>query len=377
MAASSLGFVTLRCKIAGSFLVLATVTLIGLATALGYETDCAPAPALPAGATAMKAIVNRCYGPPAVLRLENIAKPIPAEHEILVKVRAAAVNPLDWHRMRGEPYLMRRNAGIGAPKNERMGVDFAGIVEAVGKSATKFKPGDEVFGLRTGAFAEYVTTREDYVVLKPANATFEEAAAIPIAAVTALEALREHGRVQAGQKVLINGASGGVGTYAVQIAKSFGAEVTGVCSTRNVSMVRSLGADQVIDYTRENFTTGGERYDMIFDTVGNHPLLAYRDVLQPQGILVTIGGGSPGHDRWIGAMFRPMKIRMAQPFTSQQLMTFRSDPGQQDLAFLANLMQEGKLRSVIDRRFTLSEAAAAIGYVETGRARGKVVIVPE
>ena len=316
-------------------------------------------------------------GPPEVLKLETIAKPIPAEHEILVKVRAAAVNPLDWHRMRGEPYLMRRNAGIGAPKNERMGLDFAGAVEAVGKSVTKFKPGDEVFGLRTGAFAEYVTVGEDYAVLKPANATFEEAAAIPVAAVTALEALRDQGRVQARQKVLINGASGGVGTYAVQIAKSFGADVTGVCSTRNVSMVRSLGADHVIDYTKEDFTKGGQRYDMIFDTVGNHPLLAYRNVLQPQGILVTIGGGSPGRDKWIGAMLRPMKIRMAQSFASQQLVTFRSDPDKQDLTLLGNLMQEGKLRSVIDRRYTLSEAPAAVGYVETGRARGKVVIVPE
>ena len=367
----------LRYKITGSVLLLVTAGLISVAIALSYESGCAPAPALPDGATAMKAVVNRCYGPPEVLRLETIAKPIPADHEILVKVRAAAVNPLDWHRMRGEPYLMRRNAGIGAPKNERMGVDFAGTVEAVGKSATKFKPGDEVFGLRTGAFAEYVTAREDYVVHKPANATFEEAAAIPIAAVTALEGLREHGRVQAGQKVLINGASGGVGTYAVQLAKSFGADVTGVCSTRNLSMVLSLGADHVIDYTQEDFTKGGQRYDMIYDTVGNHPLLAYRDVLQPQGILVTIGGGSPGHDKWIGAMLRPMKIRMAQPFTSQQLMTFRSDPDQHDLTFLAKLMQVGKLRSVIDRRYALSEASAAVGYVESGRARGKVVIVPE
>jgi NADPH:quinone reductase-like Zn-dependent oxidoreductase len=346
-------------KIAGSVLLLVTAPLIALAIALSYEADCAPAPALPDGATAMKAVVYRCYGPPEVLELETIAKPVPAEHEVLVKVRAAAVNPLDWHRMRGEPYLMRRNAGIGAPKNSRMGVDFAGTVEAVGKSVTKVKPGDEVFGLRMGAFAEYVTVSEDSYVLKPANVTFEDAAAIPIAAGTALEALRDHGRVQAGQKVLINGASGGVGTYAVQIAKSFGADVTGVCSTRNVEMVRSIGADHVIDYTKEDFTKGGQRYDMIFDTVGNHPLLAYRNVLQPQGILVAIGGGSPGRGKWIGATLRPMKIRMAQSFASQQLVTFRSDPDKQD------------------RRYSLSEAAAAVGYVETGRARGKVVIVSE
>jgi NADPH:quinone reductase-like Zn-dependent oxidoreductase len=367
----------LRYRIAGAILLLVTAPLIALAIALSYESDCPPASSLPGGVTSIKAIVRRCYGPPEVLKLEDVAKPVPGDQEMLVRIRAAAVNPLDWHRMRGEPYLMRRNAGIGAPKNERMGIDFAGTVEAVGKSVTKFKPGDAVFGLKMGAFAEHVTVGEENVVLKPANATFEEAAAIPIAAGTALEALRDYGRVQAGQKVLINGASGGVGTYAVQIAKSFGAEVTGVCSTRNVEMVRSLGADHVIDYTKEDFTKGGQRYDMIFDTVGNHPLLAYRDVLQPQGILVAIGGGSPGRGKWIGALLRPMKIRMAQSFASQQFVTFRSDPDKQDLTFLANLMQEGKLRSMIDRRYTLNEVPAAVGYVETGRARGKVVIVPE
>lgn len=366
----------LRYKITGSILLLVTAPLIALAIALSYEADCAPAPALPAGATAMKAIVYRCYGPPEVLKLETIAKPMPADDEILVKVRAAAVNPLDWHRMRGEPYLMRRNAGIGAPKNERIGVDFAGIVEAVGQSVTTFKPGDEVFGLRTGAFAEYVTVGEDRnVVLKPVNATFEQAAAIPVAAGTALQALRDQGRVHAGQKVLINGASGGVGTYAVQIAKSFGAEVTGVCGTRNVQMVRSIGADHVIDYTKEDFTKGGQRYDVIVDTVGNHSLWAYRGVLQPQGILVIVGAGSR-EDKWIGGRIRPIQISMVQPFASQQFVTFRSDPDKQDLRFLGNLMQEGKLRSVIDRRYTLGEVPAAVAYVETGRARGKVVIVP-
>jgi len=259
--------------------------------------------------------------------------------------------------------------------NPRMGIDFAGTVEAVGASITHFKPGDEVFGLRLGAFAEYVTVGEDSIVLKPANVTFEDVAALPIAGGTALEALRDYGRIQAGQKVLINGVSGGVGTYAVQIAKSFGAEVTGVCSTRNTSMVQSIGADHVIDYTKEDFTEGAQHYDLIVDTVGNHALLAYRNVLQPQGILVIIGGGSPGRDKWIGATLRPLKIRMAQPFASQQLITFRSDPDTQDLTLLANLMQEGKLRSVIDRRYPLSEVPAAVGYVETGRARGKVVIV--
>ena len=224
----------------------------------------------------MKAIVHRCYGSADVLKFEEIAKPIAADDEVLVKVRAASVNPLDWHYMSGTPYIMRMSSGLGAPENMRMGVDFAGIVEAVGKNVKRFKPGDEVFGGRTGALAEYVAVREDRTLaLKPSNLSFEQAAAIPVAAITALQGLRDKGRLQPGQKVLINGASGGVGTFAVQIAKSFGAEVTGVCSTRNVEMVRSIGADHVIDYTKQNFTEGAQRYDLILDNVGNHSLAGH------------------------------------------------------------------------------------------------------
>src|SRR5712664_3464535 len=241
----------------------------------------------------LKAIVYSDYGSPDVLKLEEIEKPTPGDDQVLVRVRAASVNPLDWHYMRGTPYFMRMEAGLRKPKVTRLGVDFAGTVEAVGRNVKRFKPGDEVFGGRTGAFGEYVTVREDRaVVLKPANLTFEQAASVPVAAITALQGLRDKGKVQPGQKVLINGASGGVGTFAVQIAKSFGAEVTGVCSTRNVDMVRSLGADHVIDYTKEDFTNSAQRYDLILDNVGNHSMLENRRILTPNGRFVLIGGGN-------------------------------------------------------------------------------------
>ncbi len=251
---------TLKKKILAGSLAILAAAIVALATALSYDARCgAPAP-VPQVGPAMKAIVYRCYGPPAVLRLEDVAKPEPGDDQLLVKVHAAAANPLDWHYMRGEPYIMRLSSGLGRPAETRLGVDFAGTVEAVGKSVTRFKPGDTVFGGRTGAFAEYVLVREDRAVAhKPANVSFEEAAAVPIAAVTALQAVRDKGRVQPGQRVLVNGASGGVGTYAVQIAKSLGAEVTGVSSTRNLALVRSLGADHVVDYTQENFTEGARQ----------------------------------------------------------------------------------------------------------------------
>jgi len=246
----------------------------------------------------MKAIVYCDYGSADVLRLEEIEKPTPGANQLLVKVHAAAVNPLDWHFVRGTPYVMRLQAGLRKPKVIQLGVDFAGTVEAVGRSVTRFKPGDDVFGGRTGAFAEYLCVREDRaVVLKPANLTFEQAAAVPIAAVTALQGLRDKGKVQPGQKVLINGASGGVGTFAVQIAKSLGADVTGVCSTGNVDLVRSIGADHVVDYTREDFTRGSHRYDFILDNVGNHSSSDTRSALTPNG---TLGGHGDG--RWIGSM---------------------------------------------------------------------------
>src|SRR6266849_2973587 len=254
----------------------------------------------------MKAIVHCEYGSPDVLKLEDIEKPTPGDDQVLVRVRAASVNPLDWHYIRGTPYFMRLGAGLRKPKVTRLGVDFAGTVEAVGRSVKRFQPGDEVFGGRTGAFAEYVSVREDRaVVLKPANLTFEQAASVPIAAITALQGLRDKGKVQPGQKVLINGASGGVGTFAVQIAKSFGAEVTGVCSTRNVDMVRSIGADHVVDYTQEDFTRSGRQYDLMVDCIGNRSLSACMSVLTPKGTYVVVGGPD---GRWIGPLAPMLKV---------------------------------------------------------------------
>src|SRR6478736_1924844 len=268
----------------------------------------------------MKAIVYCDYGL-ANLKLADIAKPTPTDDQILVKVHAASVNPLDWHFIEGTPKIMRAlGVGLRKPKDTRLGVDFAGTVETVGKNVTQFKAGDEVFGGRDGAFAEYVCPRADRAVtLKPANITFEQAASINIAGITALQAVRDKGKVQPGQKVLINGASGGVGTFAVQIAKSFGADVTGVCSTRNLEMVRSLGADQVIDYTKEDFAKSGQRYDVILDNVPNHSLSECRGVLSPQGKYVMIGGGGPNDNRWIGPFGRVIHALLLKPFVKQQL----------------------------------------------------------
>jgi len=265
------------------------------------------------------------------------------------------------------------DSGFGKPENPRLGVDFAGTVEAVGKNVKRFKPGDEVFGGKFGAFAEYVSVREDRAVaLKPANLTFEQVASVPIAALTALQALRDKGRIQPGQKVLINGASGGVGTFAVQIAKSFGAEVTGVCSTRNVDLVRSIGADHVIDYTQEDFTKSGQRYDLILDNVGTHSLLEYRRALNPKGIFVMIGSTSPGN--WFGFLTTPIEALMLSPFVSQKFGMILAELNKEDLTILSDLMQSGKVTPVIDRRYKLSEVPAAIQYLEEGHARGKVVI---
>jgi NADPH:quinone reductase-like Zn-dependent oxidoreductase len=366
----------LRYRILSVIGVLLVLGVGSLAVALSYNGSCGTSAELPANALRMKAIVQRCYGSPEVLRLEEVAKPTPQDNQLLVKVRAAAANPLDWHYMRGEPYIMRMEAGFGRPKEGAFGVDFAGTVEAVGKDVRRFKVGDEVFGGRSGAFAEYVTVREDRAVaLKPTNITAEQAAAVPIAAVTALQGLRDHGKVQAGQKVLINGASGGVGTFAVQIAKTFGAEVTGVCSTPNVELVRSLGADHVIDYKQEDFTQGEQRYDVILDNVGNHPLSELTRVLQPNGILVIVGGLSD--DPWFGAMKQPIKAKFLSPFVSQKLVMFLARLDQADLEFLSGLMQAGKVTPVIDRRYALNEVPEAIRYLEEGRARGKVIVTVE
>src|SRR6266576_626292 len=293
----------------------------------------------------MKAAVYCDYGLSNV-RYVDIQKPVPTDNQMLVKVRAVAVNPYDWHFIEGTPLIMRGlGVGLRKPKDTRLGVDYAGTVEAVGKNVTQFKPGDDVFGGKTGAFAQYICVRPDKAIArKPANIIQEEAASVNIAAITALQALRDKGKVQAGQKVLINGASGGVGTFAVQIAKSFGADVTGVCSTRNLDLVRSLGADHVIDYTKEDFTKGDERYDVILDNVGTQPLSGFRRVLKPNGICVMIGGGGPNDGGLIGPLARPVKALLLSPFVSQKMGMMMADLNKSDLATLGDLMQSGKVK---------------------------------
>lgn len=363
----------LRYKIGIGFLAVIVLGVLALGVAMSYESECPPPTPRPAGANTMKAIQYHCYGSPDVLRLENVEKPTIADDQVLVKVRAASANPLDWHYLRGEPYLMRLFVGFGAPKDPRLGVDFAGIVEAVGPRVTRFKPGDEVFGGAGGAFAEYVKVSERRgVARKPDNITFEHAAAVGVAGITALQGLRDHGQLQPGQKVLINGASGGVGTFAVQIAKSIGAEVTGVCSERNVEMVRSLGADHVINYKEENFTELGKRYDVILDNVGNHSLSDIRRVLEPEGTLVIVGTSSTGN--FIGPLWRPLVSRMMDPFVSQNFKNFIAQFNYEDLNLLAGLMRKNEMMPVIDRIYPLSEVPEAIRYSETGHARAKIVI---
>jgi NADPH:quinone reductase-like Zn-dependent oxidoreductase len=367
-----------RYKVLSVVLILMLVALSSLALVLSHDSPCGAAQPVPANTQAMKAIVYRCYGSPDVVKLEDIAKPTPADDRVLIKVHAASVNPLDWHYMRGNPYIMRAMVGWGTPDDIRLGVDFAGTVEAVGKNVTRFKPGDEVFGGADGAFAEYVSVREKgSLALKPANLTFEQAAAVPVAGVTALQALRDKGKVQPGQKVLINGASGGVGTFAVQISKALGADVTGVCSTRNLAMVESIGADHVIDYSREDFAKGSQRYDLILDLVGNRRLLENIRVLKPNGIYVGIGGGGPNDGGFIGPLAGPIKEFMLSPFVSQKFLFFTAELKNEDLTILRDLMQAAKVTPVIDRRYRLSETAEAIRYVEQGHARGKVVITLE
>jgi NADPH:quinone reductase-like Zn-dependent oxidoreductase len=324
----------------------------------------------------MKAIVRCDYGL-ANLKLEEIEKPVPGDDQILVKVHAVSVNPYDWHFVEGTPYFMRgMGVGLRKPKDIRLGVDFAGTIETVGKNVTQFKPGDEVFGGRDGAFAEYVCRRAvGAVALKPAGLTFEQAASINIAGITALQGVRDKGKVQPGQKVLINGASGGVGTFAVQIAKSYGAEVTGVCSTRNVELVQSLGADHVIDYTKEDFTKGDQHYDVILDNVANHSLPECRRVLTPNGIYVLIGGGGVNEQGFVGALGKALNAAVYSRFVKQKMGMMMADPSTKDLTLLADMMQSGKIKPVIDRTYkSLSEVPDAIRYLEQGHARGKVVI---
>jgi len=320
----------------------------------------------------MRAMVYERYGPPDVLELKEIERPAVVDDGVLVRVHAASVNPFDWHFLTGTPYLARLGVGLRKPKNHVLGVDFAGTVEVVGKEVTQFHPGDEVFGARNGAFGEYVCVRKS-VALKPGNLTFEQAAAVPVAGVTALQGLRDKGRLQAGHKVLINGASGGVGTFAVQIAKSFGAEVTGVCSTRNVDAVRSLGADHVIDYTQGDFTRSGQRYDLMFDVAGNRSWSECKRVLTDKATLVVVGGRKT--NRWIGPMGDGIKKRLVSlPGSRRVVSPFLAKITREDLAVLKELLESGRVTPVIEKQYELGEVPEAVGYVGAGHAQGKVVI---
>lgn len=319
----------------------------------------------------MKSIVFPKYGSPDVLQLIDVEKPVPNDDQILVKVVMASANPLDWHRMRGEPFLARLTEGFFKPDNPKLGADVAGRVEAVGKNVTEFKPGDEVFGsIGAGGFAEYVCGREKSFVVKPANVSFEAAAASPIVAFTAVQGLRNKGQIKAGQKVLVNGASGGVGGFAVQIAKYFGAEVTGVCSTRNMDMVRSMGADHVIDYTKEDFTKNGQQYDQIYCAVGNRSITDYKRALKPQGICVIAGFTN------LRLLFEHMLIgpRRSQAGGKRVGLMETARVEKSDLVFMKDLLESGKIVPIIDRCYPLSETAEALRYLETGHARGKVII---
>ena len=330
-------------------------------------------------ANPMKAVVHCDYGI-TNLKLQEIEKPTPADDQVLVRVRAASLNPLDGHFVRGMWLARLMGGGLRKPKDTRLGVDYAGTVEAVGKNVTQFKPGDEVFGGRTGSLAQYVCARADRAIaLKPANMTFEQAGSVAVAAITALQGLREKGHIQAGQKVLINGASGGVGTFAVQIAKSLGAEVTGVCSTRNLDLVRSIGADHVIDYTKEDFTKGNQRYDVIFDNVQNHTFSERRRVLTSNGICVLAGlGGAGWHEDTWTHLVRSFTTPLMSKFTSQKFSFYISQLNHNDLALLGDLMLSGKVTPVIDRTYkSLGEVQDALQYLEQGHARGKVVITVE
>jgi NADPH:quinone reductase-like Zn-dependent oxidoreductase len=358
-------------------LCLVLIASVGvLALTLRYESPCpsigSAEPPL-TDTTSTLAFTRACYGGPEVLRLQAVPTPTPGAGELLVRVRAAAVNPLDWHELRGKPYVMRLVSGMATPASSRLGADFAGVVEAVGPGATRFRVGDRVFGQRNGAFATHVLVRDTGVLAAiPEQVSFEEAAATGVAAITALQALRDKGRVRPGHRVLINGASGGVGTYAVQIAKRMGAHVTGVASTRNVALVQSLGADRVIDYTTEDVTADTARYHTILDLVGNHPLRALDAVLMPEGVVVIVGG--PNENALLGPLTRSLRAMIAAPILTGTFANFLASATRPDLELLRDWLQDGTLRSVIDRRYPLAELPAAIAYQETGRARGKVLV---
>jgi len=352
------------------FLVVGTGTLMAVTA---YDSACPTSVAEASGPDTMRAAVPRCYGVQH-LKVERVPKPVPSEGQVLIKIHAAGINPVEWYRASGQPYLMRLDGGIGKPKGTRAGYDMAGVIEAVGPGVTRFKVGDAVFGGTGAALAEYALAREHGgIALKPDNMSFEEAAGVAIAAVTALQGLRDNGHIVSGQKVLINGASGGVGTYAVQIAKALGAEVTGVSSTRNVELVRSLGADHVVDYTRDDFTEGAARYDLILDNVGNQGYFALADVTQPKGVIVSVGGSKA--NPWLGPIGRVIVSRsFAELFIDQELPFYVADVNEKDMEFLAGLAREGKLRTVIDRTYPLERISEALAYLGSQRAKGKVVI---
>ena len=321
----------------------------------------------------MQAIVYEEYGSPEVLELREVDKPVPAEDELLVRVHAASVNPFDWHMLTGTPYLLRMQAGLRGPKDGRLGLDYAGTVEAVGAAVTRFEPGDKVFGGRDGALGEYVTPREaGAVAKKPANVSFEQAATVGIAGLTALQGLRDKGRLQPGQKVLVNGASGGVGTFAVQLAKWLGAEVTAVCSTGNVDAARELGADRVIDYTQEDFTRSAGEHDLMLDIPGNRPWRECKRVLKENGKLVLVSG--PKTNRWLGPVGHMVGMRLASLRGGREAKAFVAKMNGDDLPLFAELMAAGTVKPVIDRQYELHDAPAALAYLGEGHARGKVVV---
>src|SRR5438874_967750 len=349
--------------------------LLGFVAYWGSTNDCNRNAATPSNP--MKAIVNCEYGV-GNLQLRDLEKPSPNDNEVLVRVRAASINPVDGHLIRGS-WMMRPMSGLRKPKNTRFGTDFAGTIEAIGKDVTNFKSGDVVFGAKNGAVADYICVKADRaIVMKPVNITFEQAGSVGVAGVTALQGLRDNGNIQAGKKVLINGASGGVGTFAVQIAKAFGAEVTGVCSTHNVDLVKSIGADHVIDYSKEDFTRTDQRYDMIYDLVGNHSFSERRQILTTNGICVLAGiGGAGFHPESWGRILGNFKTAFQSKFTSQKFVTYIAKLTKDDLNVLRDFMQAGKLSPVIDRTYKISETQAAVRYLEEGHARGKVVIALE
>jgi NADPH:quinone reductase-like Zn-dependent oxidoreductase len=327
----------------------------------------------PTSTKAMKAMARESFGGPEGLKLRDVERPVPAADEVLVRVHVASLNMFDWHMLIGTPYLARLEAGLRKPKTELVGVDFAGAVESVGADVKDFHPGDEVFGGRNGSLAEFVPVREERAIAhKPADVSFEQAASIGIAGVTALQGLRDKGQLRSGQRVLINGASGGVGTYAIQIAKSLGAEVTAVCSTHNVEQARTLGAGQVIDYKQEDFVARGERYDVILDIAGNRSWRECKRVLKHEGRLVIVGG--PKKNRWIGPLGSVLAIVLRSKLGSQRAILFMANLNKDDLVVLADLIDAGKITPAIDRKYELSEAAKALAYVGAGHAQGKVIV---